>query len=80
MIKLNMSNTSGSTVRSTIERERSLFLKDSELKDHPNIKLVKKILESDFQLPIGYNGITAGLEVKSGVNLTIPTGSTLASL
>jgi hypothetical protein len=70
----------GSTVRSTIERERLLGNLDDSLKDHPSIKLIKKTLDSNYQLPIGYNGITAGLEVPNGIDLTIPTGSKLVSL
>jgi len=73
-------NSGGSSVRNVIERERSLYYKDDQIKDHPNIKLVKKTLEKSFQLPIGYNGVTVGLEIKEGVDLVIPVGSKLSSL
>lgn len=75
-----MATKQGSTIRTTIERERVLLQDDNKLMNHPNVKLFKQILTEDFQLPIGYNGLTVGLEVPNGVNLTIPGNSKLVSL
>jgi len=71
---------SGSTVRMAIERERLLGQVDENLVDHPSIKLVKRKLDANYQIPIGYDGITSGLEIPNGIELIIPQGSKLTSL
>jgi len=70
-----------SKVRYTIERIRSLGVEEeTTLKENDSIKLVKQKLTEDYQIPVGYNGISAGLEVKAGVNVVIPEGSKLVVL
>lgn len=70
-----------SKIRAKIEKYRKCYCKPQpEYEDDPSIKLFKKEIDHNFNIPVGYNGLAVGLTIAPSSTVTVSSNSKLVVL
>jgi hypothetical protein len=67
-------------VRNKIEFINNLSQEFSPFIGTDSIKVLKQELKENYIIPDGYNGVSINLKVPDGIELVVPTNSTLVIL